>query len=83
MKTAKEKNQEINNIQMEKDRMGANDKLYNDSMSKDAEKEAAAPNRSNVKPAYAHSFSNRQPGSSSATTPSNLATPRIVIKYGG
>lgn len=44
MKTAKEKNQEINNIQMEKDKMGANDKLYNDSMSKDAEKEAVAPN---------------------------------------
>ena len=34
MKTAKEKNQEINNIQIEKDKMGANDKLYNDSMSK-------------------------------------------------
>jgi hypothetical protein len=44
MKTAKEKNQEINNIQMEKDRMGANDKLYNENMSKDAEKEAVAPN---------------------------------------
>ena len=44
MKTAKEKNQEINNIQIEKDKMGANDKLYNDSMSKDAEKEAVAPN---------------------------------------
>tara|TARA_R110002074_G_scaffold119836_3_gene253178 strand:+ start:1838 stop:2059 length:222 start_codon:yes stop_codon:yes gene_type:complete len=44
MKTAKEKNLEINNIQKEKDKMGANDKLYNDSMSKDAEKEAVAPN---------------------------------------
>ena len=44
MKTAKEKNQEINNIQMEKDKMGANDKLYNDSMSKESEKEAVAPN---------------------------------------
>lgn len=44
MKTSKEKNQEINNIQIEKDNMGANDKLYNDSMSKDAEKDAVAPN---------------------------------------
>ena len=44
MKTAKEKNLEINNIQIEKDKMGANDKLYNDSMSKDAEREAVAPN---------------------------------------
>ena len=44
MKTAKEKNQEINNIQKEKNGMGANDKLYNDSMSKDAEKDAVAPN---------------------------------------
>tara|TARA_R110000764_G_scaffold117358_3_gene204465 strand:- start:134 stop:340 length:207 start_codon:yes stop_codon:yes gene_type:complete len=44
MKTAKEKNQEINNIQTEKDKMGANDKLYNDSMSKESEKEAVAPN---------------------------------------
>jgi hypothetical protein len=44
MKTAKEKNLEINNNQIEKDKMGANDKLYNDSMSKDAEKEAVAPN---------------------------------------
>ena len=44
MKTAKEKNQEINNIQIEKDNMGANDKLYNDSMSKDAEIEAVTPN---------------------------------------
>ena len=35
MKTAKEKNLEINNIQKEKDKMGANDKLYNDSMSKE------------------------------------------------
>ena len=44
MKTAKEKNQEINNIQKEKNGMGANDKLYNDSMSKDAEREAVTPN---------------------------------------
>ena len=44
MKTAKEKNLEINNIQMEKDKMGANDKLYNESMSKESEKEAVAPN---------------------------------------
>ena len=44
MKTSKEKNQEINNIQIEKDNMGANDKLYNDSMSKDAEREAVTPN---------------------------------------
>ena len=44
MKTAKEKNLEINNNQIEKDKMGANDKLYNDSMSKDAEREAVAPN---------------------------------------
>jgi hypothetical protein len=44
MKTAKEKNLEINNNQIEKDKMGANDKLYNDSMSKDSGKEAIAPN---------------------------------------
>ena len=44
MKTAKEKNQEINNIQMEKDKMASNDKLYNESMSKESEKEAVAPN---------------------------------------
>ena len=44
MKTAKEKNLEINNIQKEKNGMGANDKLYNDSMSKESEKEAIAPN---------------------------------------
>jgi hypothetical protein len=44
MKTAKEKNLEINNIQKEKNGMGANDKLYNESMSKESEKEAIAPN---------------------------------------
>ena len=44
MKTAKEKNLEINNNQIEKDKMGANDKLYNESMSKESEKEAIAPN---------------------------------------
>jgi len=44
MKTAKEKNLEINNIQKEKNGMGANDKLYNESMSKESEKEAVAPN---------------------------------------
>ena len=44
MKTAKERNQEINDIQMEKDRMGDNDKLYNESMSKESEKDAIAPN---------------------------------------
>jgi hypothetical protein len=44
MKTAKEKNLEMNNIQKEKNGMGANDKLYNESMSKESEKEAIAPN---------------------------------------
>ena len=44
MKTAKEKNLEINNNQIEKDKMGANDKLYNDSMSKDSGKDATVPN---------------------------------------
>ena len=44
MKTAKEKNLEMNNIQKEKDGMGDNDKLYNESMSKESEKEAIAPN---------------------------------------
>ncbi len=44
MKTAKEKNQEINSIQKEKDKMASNDKLYNESMSKESEKEAIAPN---------------------------------------
>ena len=44
MKTAKEKNLEINNIQKEKNGMGANDKLYNDSMSKDSGKDATVPN---------------------------------------
>ncbi len=44
MKTVKEKNLEINNIQKEKNGMGANDKLYNYSMSKESEKEAVAPN---------------------------------------
>tara|TARA_R110000824_G_C14971370_1_gene653136 strand:+ start:569 stop:775 length:207 start_codon:yes stop_codon:yes gene_type:complete len=44
MKTVKEKNLEINNIQKEKNGMGDNDKLYNDSMSKESEKEAVAPN---------------------------------------
>jgi len=44
MKTAKEKNLEINNIQREKDGMGANDKLYNESISKESEKDASLPN---------------------------------------
>jgi hypothetical protein len=44
MKTAKEKNQEINSIQKEKDKMASNDKLYNESMSKDSEKDATVPN---------------------------------------
>lgn len=44
MKTAKEKNQEINSIQKEKDKMASNDKLYNESMSKDFEKDATVPN---------------------------------------
>ena len=44
MKTVKEKNLETNNNQIEKDRMGANDKLYNDSMSKDSGKDATVPN---------------------------------------
>ena len=44
MKTAKEKNLEINNIQKEKNGMGANDKLYNESMSKDSGKDATVPN---------------------------------------
>ena len=44
MKTAKEKNLEINSIQKEKDKMASNDKLYNESMSKDSGKEAVAPN---------------------------------------
>ncbi len=44
MKTAKEKNQEINSIQKEKDKMASNDKLYNESMSKDSEKDATMPN---------------------------------------
>jgi len=44
MKTAKEKNQEINNIQKEKDKMASNDKLYNESMSKDSGKDATVPN---------------------------------------
>jgi len=44
MKTAKEKNQEINSIQKEKDKMASNDKLYNESMSKDSGKDATVPN---------------------------------------
>ena len=44
MKTAKEKNQEINSIQKEKDKMASNDKLDNESMSKDSGKDATVPN---------------------------------------
>jgi len=44
MKTAKEKNQEINSIQKEKDKMASNDKLDNESMSKDSGKDATMPN---------------------------------------
>jgi hypothetical protein len=40
--------------------------------------DAAAPMRSNITPAYAHSFNRANPGTSSAGTASNVKTPRIV-----